>query len=514
MSTTTITVGAGTPGSVTELTLSGTYDIDMAGIGGLLNVAGTAQTSLTADIVAISGPPMPFTDYVNAGATEIFDPAGSAYIPPNFDLGAAPGLVTPPGDGTLELGDNLASLQNIPAITFSGVGNDLILDSSISPSMIFAIDGYQHGDTIDLRGITGADTAVWTQNSGGTAGGTLSLDSATGTVLDEVSLATGTFVSSLFSLTSDGAGGTDITVACYREGTNIATPEGEVPVESLEIGNLVLTADGTAKPVRWIGRRAYSPRFATGKPHILPIRLSAGALGHGRPRRNLWVSPQHAMLVDGALIPAACLVNGVSIVQEDASGPIVYIHIELDRHDVIFAEGAASETYINDGSRGMFHNAADYAERYGDDRTSTAYCAGRIEAGPKLESIRRRLAVLAGAPDAFAHGALTGWFERIEAGTAGVHAVGWAYDGTAPDAPVCLELVANRHVVARGLANLHRGDLEDAGFGSGCHGFRIAIPAIAAGTEIHIRRVVDGAPLSSAIHSSAIHSSAIRRTAA
>ncbi|HEX7391051.1 MAG TPA: Hint domain-containing protein [Acidiphilium sp.] len=508
MSTTTITVGAGTPGSVTELTLSGTYDIDMTGIGGLLNVTGTAQTNLTADIAAISGLPVPFTDYVNAGATEIFDPAGSTYIPPNFDLGSAPGLVIPPGNGTLELGDNLASLQNIPAITFSGTGNDLIFESSISPSMIFAIDGYQHGDTIDLRGVTGADTAVWTQNSGGSAGGTLSLDSATGTILGEVSLATGTFVSSLFSLTSDGAGGTDITVACYREGTNIATPEGEVAVECLAIGDTVLTADGTAKPVKWIGRRAYSPRFATGKPHILPIRLSAGALGHGRPRRDLWVSPQHAMLIDGALIPAACLVNGVSIVQEEATGPIVYVHVELDRHDVIFAEGAASETYINDGNRAMFHNAADYAERYRDDRTSDAWCAGRIEAGPVLETIRRRLAALAGAPDVFAHGPLTGWFERIETDAAGIHAVGWAYDGTAPDAAICLELVVNRHVVARGIANLHRGDLEDAGLGSGCHGFRIAIPVAASGAEIHIRRIADGVLLSSAIDSSAIRHAA------
>lgn len=497
--TSTITVGSGTIGSITDLTVSGVYDIDVAGFGGRLNISGTAQPGLAADIIAITGVTAPFTDYLSAGATEIFNPSGTGYLAPNFALGGDPNLFSPPGDGTLQLGDNLATAQVNLAITFGGAGNDLIVDSSLSPAIFALIDGYQTGDTIDLQGVTGASQAIWTQNAGGSAGGTLSLDSASGTDLADITLSTGSFFSSLFSIATDSVGGTDITVACYRAGTRIATPSGEVAVEDLAIGDAVLTADGTAKPVKWLGRRAYAARFAAGKPHILPIRFYPGALGNGRPRRDLWVSPQHAMLIDGALVPASCLVNGVSIVQEEVSDRVDYVHVELDRHDVIFAEGAASETYINDDNRAMFHNVRDYAARYGADRTSANYCAERIENGPVLEAIRRRLARVGGvATEGASFGDLRGWFERVDIDADGLWAVGWAQDATTPDMPVCLEIVAKGRVVARGLANLYRADLEDAGLGSGCHGFRLAVPTGFAGADVTVRRAADRAPLASA----------------
>ncbi len=184
-------------------------------------------------------------------------------------------------------------------------------------------------------------------------------------------------------------------VACYARGTLIATPGGEVVVEDLAIGDRVLTAAGIAEPVRWIGRRSYAGRFLAGRRHLLPILFRAGSLGAGLPRRDLRVSPAHAMVLDGVLVPASCLVNGVSIVRDETCRRIDYLHVELARHDVILAEGAPSESFLDDDSRGLFHNAAEYRALYPDAPAAGRYCAPRVEDGYVLDTIRRRLDALA-----------------------------------------------------------------------------------------------------------------------
>ena len=498
MSTTTVTVGTGTVGSYTQVTTSGTVDLVVDGTQGILDVSGSAQSTLVIDIVSVSGTGFLFTDEISGGAYETFNPTSLGIIVPFLEIGFAPGAASAPGFGTLELGNNMATVTAPPPLKFSGTNNELIVDSGVSSSSLGAISGFAYTDTIDLRGVTGVASAVWTQNAG-TAGGVLTLESATQTDLADITLSTGSFTSSQFSITTDGFGGSAITVACYRAGTRIATPAGDTPVEALAIGDRVLTADGSHKPIKWLGRRAYSGRFAAGKPHLLPVHFAAGALGNGRPLRPLWVSPQHAMLVDGALIPAICLVNGVSIVQETAVERIEYVHVELDRHDVIFAEGAASETYINDDNRLMFHNAAEYAALYGADAIDHRYCAARIEDGPVLAAIQARLAALAGPVAAEAgQGDLVGWLERVETDRDGTHAVGWAVCPQYASVPVCFELLHRGRVIHRALANLHRPDVEDAGFGSGRCGFRVRLPDGARLEDITVRRVADRAVLSSA----------------
>jgi hypothetical protein len=181
-------------------------------------------------------------------------------------------------------------------------------------------------------------------------------------------------------------------VACYCPGTRIATDRGEIEIETLQIGDRVLTVRGEARPIRWIGRRSYGARFARRNKQLWPVLISAGALGTGIPARDLFVSPRHAMYLDGVLIPAQALVNGSSIVQT-TPGQVDYIHIELDTHDVILAEGAASESFVDDDSRAMFQNAAEHAALYPYAACSPAiYCAPRVEDGFALEAVRRRIA--------------------------------------------------------------------------------------------------------------------------
>ena len=117
-----------------------------------------------------------------------------------------------------------------------------------------------------------------------------------------------------------------------------------------------------------------------------------GSLGGGLPRRDLMVSPEHAMFLDGVLVPARCLVNGISILQEGSRDRVDYYHVELDSHDVLLAEGAPSESFVDDDSRGMFQNAREWDALYlGRLPERAVYCALRLESGFEVEAIRQRL---------------------------------------------------------------------------------------------------------------------------
>ncbi len=211
------------------------------------------------------------------------------------------------------------------------------------------------------------------------------------------------------------------TVACYTTGTLILTTRGEVPVEGLAIGDRVITAGGAVEPVRWIGRRSYAGRALAANPGVQPILLRAGSLGDGLPRRDLRVSPEHAMFLDGVLVPARCLVNGTTIVQDRACGRVDYFHVELDRHSVILAEAAPSESFVDDDNRSMFQNAHEWQARYpGRPRIPAVYCAPRVESGAALTAIRRRLDG-AGVQEIVIRGGVT--HEPIRSGTIAVRLV-------------------------------------------------------------------------------------------
>jgi glycosyltransferase involved in cell wall biosynthesis len=177
----------------------------------------------------------------------------------------------------------------------------------------------------------------------------------------------------------------------------ILTDRGEVKVEQLAIGDNVITADGAVRPIRWIGKRSYAGRFARGS-HVLPICIKAGALDVDQPRRDLWISPQHAMFLEGVLIEAIDLINGVSIIQADAVEHVDYFHLELDAHDIIIAEGALSESFVDDDSRGIFQNAHEFAALYPNTPPvrPARYCAPRLAFGTQVEAARQHIAQRAG----------------------------------------------------------------------------------------------------------------------
>jgi hypothetical protein len=183
-------------------------------------------------------------------------------------------------------------------------------------------------------------------------------------------------------------------VACYRRGTLILTPAGEVPVEELAIGDRIVALAGEERPIRWIGYRAYDGRFIAGNRQVLPICVMADAMAPGVPARDLYLSPEHSLWIDGVLVQAKHLVNGATIVQAEGIDQVEYFHVELDEHDVIFADGAAAETFVDCDNRLMFANGAEYARLYpSEDRPRWQFCAERLEwDSDELTDIRAALA--------------------------------------------------------------------------------------------------------------------------
>lgn len=149
-------------------------------------------------------------------------------------------------------------------------------------------------------------------------------------------------------------------VVCYAAGTAIETAHGSRPIETLRPGDTVMAVvDGerVPRPIKWVGHRHVDLVNHRNRRAVAPIRIRAGALGDGVPARDLLVSPPHAIALDGHLIEAWRLVNGVSIVRDLDLRSVDYYHIELDQHALILAEGAAAETYLDDGNRDFFTNA-------------------------------------------------------------------------------------------------------------------------------------------------------------
>ena len=345
------------------------------------------------------------------------------------------------------------------------------------------IDGFAAGDLFDFTGIgsVGASAAI-------EGGNTLVVSN--GTVSQDLTLDPSGNYASTWTVVSDGSGGS--IVACYCHGTRIAVPGGETAVEALGIGDAVLTAAGAVKHVRWIGRRRYGAADVAAHRAARPIRIRAGALAAGVPHRDLLVSPEHALSLDGVLVPTRQLVNGVSIVRCDAHAEVAYFHIELAEHEIILAEGAAAETFVDCDSRAMFENAAEFARLYPNEPVRRwAYCAERVEEGEQLEAIRRRLNARAGIGEIDARGPLIGFVERVT----DTFIEGWAQDAAALERPVRLEIIADGLVVANVLANRHRDDLAAAGLGSGRHAFSVRLMRPAH--RIEVRRAEDGAMLGS-----------------
>ncbi|WP_391348431.1 Hint domain-containing protein [Azospirillum sp. A23] len=186
------------------------------------------------------------------------------------------------------------------------------------------------------------------------------------------------------------------TPTCILRGTYVHTKLGEVPVESLKIGDMIKSSvTGEFRSIRWIGRRLLAgSSFDTEhlrKVH-LPVRIARDAIARNMPSRDLYISPSHALLIGEYGVSARLLINGSSIRQVDAMEEIEYFHIELDSHDGMYAEGLPVETYLEADNRQAYDNAAEYEALYpGDDPRIQEPCVKIDIPLAALEQIRKNV---------------------------------------------------------------------------------------------------------------------------
>ncbi|MCX7380461.1 MAG: Hint domain-containing protein [Alphaproteobacteria bacterium] len=340
---------------------------------GLISAAPGMLTYLSAPTIVNNG-----TIFINGGALSISGTLSGA------------GLLAIGDGGTIEV--NNTTLHN-SAITepigLLGANHALILGP---PAGTTTVLNFSVGDSITLAapGLTLSFAgSTLTASNGGTPVATFILP--------------GVPASAAFHAATDAAFNTIITesIPCFTTGTRFATPSGPVAVERLRPGDLVLSAFGGDVPIVWIGHRRVDCRRHFAASSVWPIRIRAGALGEGLPCRDLRVSPEHALLIEGLLIPAGLLVNGGSIAR-DPCNSVVYWHIELPQHDVILAEGAPCESYLDTGNRADFDNGPvitahpDFRPASANDIWLAQACAPQCREGPGLEAIRARLAAIAG----------------------------------------------------------------------------------------------------------------------
>lgn len=261
--------------------------------------------------------------------------------------------------------------DNITFVRSEFIGDRRSLDLEIGDDSVTLIVsriagivfGAGHNDTLTIQN---SEIGFQTKGNGGNAD---AINLPKGTVVTDVVHGTFTVVAGQsYSLTNGSYTlptgqtntyiqfhGGDPVIVCFCQDTLIGTENGNVAVQDLSVGDMIMTDEGEARPLRWIGRRKLNLRELQANDKLYPVRISAGSLGNGLPEKDLLVSRQHRMLVrsgivqrmfglEEVLIPAIKLTALPGIFVDASVETVTYFHLLLDEHSVILAEGTPAES--------------------------------------------------------------------------------------------------------------------------------------------------------------------------
>jgi collagen type I/II/III/V/XI/XXIV/XXVII alpha len=383
-------VGVLTLGMGTELTVANNLSIGARGVlnqfGGVIDPAVYSNAGRAGGSGAITAT----VSIVNTGT--LFAASGTETL-------TAP-LIT--GTGALEIdanGDlavNVGSVAATQTVTFAdGTG---VLTIGTLGGFAATIGNFLAGDSIVVQGTsiaaTGFDAATHVLtlfDPSGTEAGTLQFGA---------------------SVTDGSALSVNGVTPCFAAGTRISTERGEVVVEELRLGDRVqvvhieppLPRSGggsgrgcCATPIVWLGHRTVDCTRHPEPHKVWPVRVASHAFGPNRPCRDLYLSPDHAVHVDGVLIPVKHLLNGSTVAQVQRDS-VTYYHVELTRHSVLLAEGLPAESYLDTGDRSNFANGAGPIRLHPDFATrewEANGCAPLVVTGPAFDAARTWLMAMA-----------------------------------------------------------------------------------------------------------------------
>jgi phospholipase/lecithinase/hemolysin len=294
--------------------------------------------------------------------------------------------------------------QRVASVSALSAFYDTALQSALATvqgAAIHVLDAYSLFDSVvadpGAFGLANATSAVWSGDS---------TDSTSGTLATTVPAQQNQYF--FWDIVHPTAGGHSVIAAatealldaaCFAAGTRILTGRGKVPVEHLSTDDLVRTQDGRLAPVRWLGHRRVDCARHPRPWDVCPMRVRRAAFGADIPCRDLLLSPDHALWFAGHLIPVRYLVNGATVTREPAR-PVTYWHVELDRHDILFAEALACESYLDTGNRAAFANGGAATRMHPDFARTVWRTAARAPLacdGDVVVSARRHLAAQARA---------------------------------------------------------------------------------------------------------------------
>jgi glycosyltransferase involved in cell wall biosynthesis len=373
------------------------------------------------------------------------------------------GIIQLTQGSTLELNGSVSSGQTIQ---FASNEANLILNDPAE--FLGTISSFSFGNTIDLAGISfGSDSIV-------IGNGVVSIFGGDRTLLASLNLDTATS-NEYLQLTNDGNVGSQITaVACFLKDTLISTKVRKIPVQELTIGDTILGADNHEHIIKWIGRRSYRQPFKYSDRSIFPICICKSALSTDVPSANLYLSPEHCVLIENVLVPSKFLVNGESIRIVDDLTEILYYHIELESHDIILAEDTAVETFFNSGSREIFENHEEFQKMYASQETPKKELRfPKVATSEDAKWIRDKLAARVGCETSCSDNLVLRPFQGFLDDASRNYIRGWAWLPDSPNVSAELDVFVNNQLVANIIACQFRGDLLNAKIGNGCYGFEL-----------------------------------------
>jgi hypothetical protein len=406
---------SGIPAANVLTTSGGTLTIASAALGSTYVIPPGVAGSV--DITVVLATLVPNTVYIGGTATisstvsalsglSIHVDGGAATVASGTVAGALSNVeVYLDNGGSFSNGSAVASVLNNTTVNYGLNGGTFVANAggSVLDLSSTTINGFDNAtDKLQFENVDGTVDHYTITTVGSSQQIVLYSSTNTALVTADVAgtpFATGTvYQGQTGPLTIDDSG-TTVTIdagtsvfTCFLAGTRILTPKGEAAIETLRAGDLVLTPDGREIPIHWVGVNAISTTFAD-PARVRPIRVQAGAFAEQIPARDLYVSPDHSFYFEGSLIPAQLLVNDSTITQISSQGRVHYYHIELEPHDLLVAEGAAAESFLDIGSqRRVSLDGVTLIQRLAEPKTWEDACAPLLLTGPKLDQVKARLA--------------------------------------------------------------------------------------------------------------------------
>jgi len=244
------------------------------------------------------------------------------------------------------------------SVTFQGSDDDEFYSVIIDGVVVNLSDLVASGDVTFLNVGT---VATHTVNDDGTISGGTNTDGSIGQLIFNFPVTTVGVVGAAapsagnFDGIEIGLDSGSFNVVCFAAGTHILTPNGTAGIETLQVGDMVTTADHGDQPILWIKSRSFKRLNHNASAKLRPVRICAGALGQGLPHADLWVSRQHRMVVSSkivermfgvreVMIPAVKLTALPGIYVDEQVTEVTYVHMLFGAHEVVFANGSPSES--------------------------------------------------------------------------------------------------------------------------------------------------------------------------